>query len=129
MIKVYNPECVYSIFPDFDKRFKLKPCHLLYVLYVDDIPVSCLAIAKEGKKYIKIHGAFTPVRFRKKGFFTALLEEICLTYSGYCIKADCLCDSIGVFLKCGFQFIRKKYCNNYTLYQTAKEPKYGKTEN
>lgn len=129
MIKTYNPEFVYNIFSDFDKRFRLKPDHLLYVLYVDDIPVSCLTVAKEGKKYIKIHGAFTPVRFRRKGFLTALLKEICVMYSGYYIKADCLYDSIGVFLRCGFQFKRKKYCKNYTLYQTIKEPEYGTTKN
>ena len=129
MIKVYNPEYIYSIFPDFDRRFKLKSYHLLYVLYMNDVPVSCLTVAKEGKKYIKIHGAFTPIRFRRKGFLTVLLKEICLIYSGYYIKADCLCESIGVFLKCGFRFVQKKYCRNYTLYQTVKEPDYGEAEN
>ena len=121
MIIECSVQQVHELFPDFDKCFKLNDNYKPYVLFADGIPVSCLCVALEGKKYAKIHACFTPVRYRRNGYLKELLIGVLSLYNDKTVKADCLPASIGVFLSCGFQYSSKRYCNGYTLYHTTKE--------
>ena len=121
MITECSTKQIYDLFPDFDKRFKLKSNYVPYVLFKDNVPVSCLCVALEGKRYAKIHACFTPVQYRRKGFLKELLQGVLLLYNDKTIKADCFPSSVGVFLSCGFKFTGKRYCKNITLYHTVKE--------
>ena len=120
IIEKCDPKCIYKLFPKFDRRFRIKGNYMLYVLFDENKPVSCLCIALEGKKYAKIHASYTPSELRKRGYFKMLLKSVVVLYKDKTIKADCLPASFGVFSECGFEFLEKKYCKNYTLYKTIK---------
>lgn len=114
---------VHELFPDFDKRFKLKDNYKPYVLFIDGVPVSSLCIALEGKQYAKVHACFTPVRYRRNGYLKKLLVSVLPLYNDKTIKADCFPASFGVFTSCGFKFIGKRYCKDCTLYHTILQRK------
>lgn len=117
-IKEISIKDVYRLFPNFDKRFKLRDNYIIYCLFIESKPVSCLSFAFEGTNFAKIHACYTPKELRKRGYFKILLSNVLSIQTKRTIKADCLPDSFGIFSECGFEFLEKKYCNGYTLYKT-----------
>ncbi len=117
-IKVVSIDELHQLFPKFDKRFKLKDNYIIYVLFIDRTPVSCLSFAFEGTNFAKIHACYTPIELRKRGYFKTLLEYVVDIQNDRSIKADCLPASFGVFSELGFEFIEKRHCKGYTLYKT-----------
>lgn len=129
MIEKITVQDAHLLFPDYDKRFILKEHYDIYALIEKNIPVSCLCVALEGRLYAKIHAAYTPKEYRKHGYFKKLLSNILTMYPDKIFKADCLPSSFGIFIDCGFVFLRKKHCKGYTLYKVERRlDKYGSTE-
>ena len=120
MIIKTSPENAKRLFPDYDKRFALNDSHIAYVLIKNNIPVSVLCISMRNNT-AKFHACFTPIVFRRKGHFKELLNGVVSEYSNMTLYADCLSESVGVFMQCGFKMQKKKYNKGWTLYIMRRE--------
>ena len=106
-INVDKDNIYYGIYDDYDKLLSL---------------CSYKAI---GKNEARLKSNYTLKDYRKKGFMTTLINYIYHTtnfntYSAYCEK-----ESVKIYLKLGFKFIKTKINKKFTCYIVKKEKKNG----
>lgn len=96
------------------KNLIIKESYRFYGWIENGSIVSVIGIS-EGK-VIKTHCNFTPADYRRKGYFTKLLQSIMSLYRQR-IVADCLKESSGVYLRCGFECVGVKHYKSFDIYR------------
>ncbi|WP_339320303.1 GNAT family N-acetyltransferase [Paenibacillus sp. FSL R10-2734] len=58
----------------------------LYLWFVDSPPVSMANIAHRSPRHARINAVYTPAIFRKKGYASAIVAELCSLLESECLE-------------------------------------------
>jgi len=86
-----------------NRLIKLEPMCTFYGVFVNNKIVS-MAGVHQLKNCIRIKNCYTPIKHRKRGYFTALLERI-KNMHDIALSAYCTESSKDIFVKSGFELL------------------------
>lgn len=92
-----------------------------YGFFYDEKLVSICSYKQIGKNEARIKSNYTLKEYRRKGFMTKMIDYIYQSTDYKIYSAYCELESLNIYLKLGFVFLKERVNKKYTCYIVRKE--------